>query len=305
MKTFLAGITLSFFTTVAAFAAPLTVTNHDDSGPGSLRDTIANASPGDTISFDLTTPDTITLTSGELLVDKNLTINGPGADSLAIELSSGYVLGSTVLHIAEGDFNVTVTGLTIAKGYGGRTGSGNGGGIDNQSSGIVTVSGCTISDNFAGEGGGICNEGQGTLNLTDCVITGNTVLGLGGGLANVFGDGKVTILGCTISSNSSGADGGGIWNAGDQTVMTITDSTIANNSVTVAEGGNTAFGGGIFNHGMLTIDRCTIANNATSMGSGGGLNNDSSLTITNSTVSGNSASDDGGGIRECFHGNDK
>ncbi len=53
MKTFLAGITLSLFTTVAGFAATQTVTNHDDSGPGSLRDAIANAAPGDTIAFEL------------------------------------------------------------------------------------------------------------------------------------------------------------------------------------------------------------------------------------------------------------
>ena len=43
------------------------VTNTDDSGPGSLRQTIAAAGPGDTIGFVLTYPATITLISGELL----------------------------------------------------------------------------------------------------------------------------------------------------------------------------------------------------------------------------------------------
>ena len=75
--------------------------------------------------------------------------------------------------------------------------------------------------------------------------------------------------------------------------MTITDSTIADNSVTSS---STAFGGGIYNNGMLTIEGCTIANNTTTNGSGGGLNNDESLTVTNSTFFGNTASDNGGGI---------
>lgn len=292
---FLSGITLLLVGAVTAFG--VTVTNSDDSGPGSLRDAIANASSGDTITFDLPAPSTISLTSGELLVDKDLTITGPGADSLTIELaSSGIGLGAPVLHIAEGDFDVTISGLTITKGYGGRFGSGRGGGIDNQSSGVVSVSRCTVTDNFAGEGGGLNNEGQGTLNLTDCRITGNTALGLGGGLANEFGNGKVTILRCTISGNISGANGGGIWNAGSQTVMTITNSTIADNSITDVDGGNIALGGGIYNNGALTIEGSTIANNTTPRGSGGGLHNDSSLIVTNSTFFGNVASDDGGGI---------
>ena len=293
MKTFLAGIILSLFTTVAALAATLTVTNHDDSGPGSLRDSIANAASGDTITFALPTPSTISLTSGELLIDKNLTVAGPGADSLTIELSSSFILGNPVLHIAEGNFDVTMSGLTVSKGNGGRFSSGRGGGLDNQSSGTVAVSACTISDNFAGDGGGVNNEGQGTLNLTDCIVTGNTSIGLGGGVSNEFGNGIVTILRCTISSNSTGSNGGGIWNAGSQTVMTITDSTIADNSVTSS---STALGGGIYNDGMLTIEGCTIANNANTNGSGGGLFNFSSLTVADSTFFGNTASDSGGGI---------
>src|SRR5690606_27888979 len=56
----------------------LTVTNTNDSGPGSLRQAIADAGFGDTIIFDLPLPATITLTSGQLVVSNNLTIEGPG-----------------------------------------------------------------------------------------------------------------------------------------------------------------------------------------------------------------------------------
>ena len=59
MKTFLSGITASLLITAATFGATLTVTNHDDSGPGSLRNAISSAASGDTIVFDLPAPDTI------------------------------------------------------------------------------------------------------------------------------------------------------------------------------------------------------------------------------------------------------
>jgi len=56
-------------------AATNTVTNLADNGPGTLRQLIADASPGDTIDFAVT--GTITLTSGELVIHTNLTIERP------------------------------------------------------------------------------------------------------------------------------------------------------------------------------------------------------------------------------------
>ena len=81
----LAGLVmLAVFSALPVFGNTITVTNTADSGPGSLRDAIATAAPGDTINFSVQTPVPITLTSGELLINKNLTISGPGASSLAI-----------------------------------------------------------------------------------------------------------------------------------------------------------------------------------------------------------------------------
>ena len=68
--------------TIPAHAATIMVTNTNDNGPGSLRQALADANDGDTI--DATgVSGTITLTSGQLLVDKSVTINGAGADVLA------------------------------------------------------------------------------------------------------------------------------------------------------------------------------------------------------------------------------
>ena len=67
---------------MSAYADIITVTNTNDSGPGSLRQALADANDGDTIDFAVT--GTIGLTSGELLVNRSITISGPGANNLAL-----------------------------------------------------------------------------------------------------------------------------------------------------------------------------------------------------------------------------
>lgn len=90
----------------------LTVLNNLDSGKGSLRAEIKAANSGDTIVFDSSLAGkTIFLTSGELLLNKDLTITGPGAGSLAI---SGSNL-SRVFEVASA-VTASVSGLTISNG---------------------------------------------------------------------------------------------------------------------------------------------------------------------------------------------
>ena len=122
----------------AAGATTLNVTNLNDSGAGSLRGVIASAGAGDTIQFQVT--GTITLTSGEILISRNLTITGPGASQLSI--SGNHT--SRVFEIGS-DATVSLSGLTIQNGV---TGIAywpqniNGGGIYN--SGTLTITNCTI-----------------------------------------------------------------------------------------------------------------------------------------------------------------
>src|SRR6478672_3702134 len=99
-----------------AFGNSVPVTNAFDSGPGSLRDAIAIALPGDTIN--VTVSGTIALTTGPLLIRKNLTINGPGASNLAISGNDS----SRVVTIDVGTADVGMSGFTIRSGsadYGG------------------------------------------------------------------------------------------------------------------------------------------------------------------------------------------
>jgi hypothetical protein len=90
-------------------AAPILVTSSNDSGTGSLRQALANANNGDDIQFGVT--GTITLTTGELLVDKSVTISGPGPAHLAVDAN----LTSRVFHVS-GGVTVAISGLTISNG---------------------------------------------------------------------------------------------------------------------------------------------------------------------------------------------
>lgn len=63
-------------------ATPLTVTNLNDNGPGSLRALLATAVDGDTITFQVGLTGSILLTSGTLTVAHNVTIQGPGASTI-------------------------------------------------------------------------------------------------------------------------------------------------------------------------------------------------------------------------------
>jgi hypothetical protein len=165
-----AGICLALICAVATsvHADIITVTNTNDSGPGSLRQALADANDGDTINFAVT--GTIGLTTGELLVDKTITISGPGANNLAIDGSAK----DRVFHIASGR-TVTISGLTIINGYT----TGFGGGIHNDHTSL-TLNNCTVTANNGSgcQGGGIYNDaensGSASLEISNSSVTNNS-----------------------------------------------------------------------------------------------------------------------------------
>jgi hypothetical protein len=283
---------------VTAQSAVLTVSNTQDSGAGSLRDTIAAASAGDTIQFDAAlNGQTITLTTAELLINKTLTINGPGADKLAVQRSTANGTPAFRIFNVSGD-NVTLAGLTIANG---NTAAGGGGisctGYD------LTITNCVVSGNSAGSGGGIyrgrAGIGPGAVSVVNSVISDNRA-GAGGAIyieGHSYGmaqEGTLTMINSTVSGNVATTSGGGLLVGGR---ATITNSTISANVATMDASGG---GGGIYNAGFLTIANSTLSGNSASLGGGvrnsggGGPLYPGILTITNSTISGNSASEGGG-----------
>ncbi|HEX2271523.1 MAG TPA: Ig-like domain repeat protein, partial [Pyrinomonadaceae bacterium] len=183
------------------------VTTTADAGAGSLREALANVCAGDTITFNIPDagPHTITLTSGELLVDQDVIINNNSGESITV---SGNNL-SRVFHVDSGK-TAAIIGLTIS---GGNT-TGDGGGILND--GALTVVNSTLSGNVAGaDGGGISTSATSTsLTLINTTISGNSAGGSGGGVIVLAG--TATIVNTTITNNTADSDnnaagaGGGI-----------------------------------------------------------------------------------------------
>lgn len=108
-------LTLAIMTAMgmpAGYAATYTVTNLDDSGPGSLRQAVLDANnslPSDTINFAANVKGVITLASRIDILGK-MTINGPGADVLTLD---GNNATSIFLNNSPG---ATIAGLTLTKG---------------------------------------------------------------------------------------------------------------------------------------------------------------------------------------------
>jgi hypothetical protein len=265
--------------------------NLNDAGFGSLRQAILDTPSGGTVDFQPGLSGTITLTTGELLIAKDLTIAGPGAGVLTVSGNQA----SRVFNIAATD-TVTISGLTIADGRLLSVGS-FGGGILN--AGALVLSHCLITANFVtffGGGGGIYNTG--TLTLSTSTLQGNQSNSPGGG---VYNTGTLTITDSVITANSAGSSGGtgsggGIYNVG---TLTVIDSTLSGNSTQGIGGsvGGIGRGGAIDNFGTLTITNSTLVGNSAransqfgALGLGGAINNSGTLTITNSTFAGNSAS---------------
>ena len=167
-------------------ATTITVINTNDSGPGSLRQALALVNDGDTINFDSAlNGQIINLTSGELVINKNITIAGPGGDLLTVSRSSPNLF--RIFHVMPGRA-VTIEGLTIQNG----SASGGGGVLNDHAT--LTIDSCIVSGNFApdSQGAGLYNDGSGStahLTILNTTISGNQALSTvtltaGGGIAN-------------------------------------------------------------------------------------------------------------------------
>jgi predicted outer membrane repeat protein len=266
-----------------AYAATITVTNANDSGAGSLRQAIADAAAGDTITF---AGDYTILLASQLTIDKNLTIDGVGH---SVTVSGNHI--TRVFNVTAGQ--VTFNRLTIADGNAQTPDCGIdemkcGGGIALQKNNaiVVTVSNSTFTGNSAADFSGGIHVEAGTLNVTDSTFSGNSAPW--GGV--IYNYGTLTVTNSTFSGNSASFNGGGIQNGGTLTVM---NSTFSGNSATLY-GGAIITGGG-----TATVTNSTFSGNSAAYG--GGLYNyysalSGTMTVTNSTFSGNSATSDGGGI---------
>ena len=179
-----------------------------------LRARVASAQPGDTINI---AAGVYTMTGGELVIDKDLTQIGAGAEVTIIQAATSLdVAVHRVIRVTEESI-VSITGVTIR--YGSEASQEvrmipfHSDAVGMPESGIEAIR--------AEFGGGIYN--QGTLTITDSIVTQNYA----GGGAGIFNGAKVIIENSHISGNRTRGFGAGIFNGG---ILLGSNMVIENNS---------------------------------------------------------------------------
>jgi hypothetical protein len=224
-----------FFISDAVFPqSVLVVMSGQDSGPGSLRQAILEATGGDTIRFsgDI---DTIGLSSGELFIDKSLVVEGNTGRTCIIR--SDTTLHFRIFRIASPEsIRVELINLCISSG---KAPDGNNPDIHGQPGGGISIAdsiheivlkGCVLKGNMSGNG------------YRKIIVN---KAGNGGNGGGIYSLSKLTLENCVLEQNrcGSGAEG---WSGGEW------DSQ---------SGGNGGSGGGIFCLNNLELTGCTFTQN--------------------------------------------
>ncbi len=253
----------------------ITVTTTADNGNGSLRNAIATAKSGDTIQFIKDLADkTITLTSGQLTLDKDLTIDGSGASGLTISGNK-----ASRVFLLEQKHEATLKNLTIANG---KT-MGAGGGIDTGHESTLVLENVNVNNNVSELGGGL-RVGH----LSKATIINSSFVGNDGTLTNQysgFSGGAIAqnesraqlIIKGSHFENNVGSIGGAIYSFSGVT-FTVEDSVFRKN---VAKDGS---GGAIFTDGVSSKDYAS------------GFADDGKIIIRGSRFEDNKAKKEGGAL---------
>ena len=263
---------------VQVLGQPFLVTTNSDNGSGSLRQAALNANAlgsASTINFAANlSGQTITLTSGQIVLSNNITID---ASALTNGISINGNGTSRVFEVTNA--TALLEALTITNGFGSDGGYYGGGGILNF--GNLTLANCTLSGNSeTGWIGGAIDAETGTVTANQCTFSGNSASGsscFGGGAIGVYAA-TVTVNQSTLSGNSvnnSHNGGGGIFDS--QGTLVVNQSTVAGNSAN-----NTDGGGGINDFGLgntMLTNSIFVANTATGGQGADIFNNYVSLTF--------------------------
>ncbi|MCB0152627.1 MAG: Ig-like domain repeat protein, partial [Caldilineaceae bacterium] len=304
-------------------ADSVVVNSTADSGYRTLRGAVANVCAGGTVSFDAALDNqTIALTSGQIAITKTVTIDGPGAEKLAV--SGG---GASRIFAGSEGIPITIDGLTLRNGY---TSAYDGGGAI-YAAGPLTITGSSFISNmvasagdsdrgggavsFAGNNhytlvirgtsflsntafyaGGALYMGNGTLDLDETTLSGNTAAGFGElGGALYCDDCDFTIDGTTFTGNQA-THGGGIYLTATSWRMdnTITSSTLQENRADADSG----LGGALYlgdNYRVVISDTAVLSNWAYS-GGGAFAVAGTQFTFERGRLEGNTVTAQGGGI---------
>src|SRR5450432_3907864 len=299
-----------------ATATTIPVTSCADSGTGSLRQVVHDATSLDTVDLSKQTYSQISLITGAIAVTQDsLSIIGPGADKLALYHMDDprYSASNVISHTGVG--TLEIDDLTIAHGdavdgtcFFGATVSGgcicSTGSLTLKRSKVMNCK-ATGSSTLHAYGGGIFAGRD--ISLDHSTVSGNQLLGPhsathAGGLAyqaggGVFALGNIDVRYSQVIDNFASGSGGGIsagFSSGNSQLY-ITHSLVSGNTISSTYG--FIRGAGIFSNAVSArIDNSIISNNRTdrycgsASGAGGGIfSSAASLRFSQSTISGNFA----------------
>ena len=223
--------------------AQITVTSTADSGPGTLRQAVIDIPAGGTIDFNVGGP--IVLTSGQINLEKNMTLDasGPG---LVIDASGN---GGNRIFGVYGNAVVNLRNIEMAN----ANSPGAFGGAIEVSVATLNAANCTFRNNSGGPGGAV-SVGFGTGNFFNCNFIDNSGTSQGGAL-DINTNSTSTVANCLFYNNQSSTNGGAIALV-FSAVATIINNTISENSA--------SNGGGVFQDGPagdITLYNNIITNN--------------------------------------------
>ena len=194
------------------------------------------------------------LVTSQLMITDSVTINGPGADQLAISGNSHAYRVFLVDNSSPTLIDVAIDSLTIRDGGNG-TASIDGAAV--RSSENLSMNRVVITGNDAGsQGGGGIQIFGGSFVLQNSTVFGNRA-NQGGGV-ELFGDSH-SIINSTISSNQANGHGGGLLALIGPT--TVRNSTITNNRGDADGIGGGLNGGAAGNPELLTLHNTIVAGN--------------------------------------------
>jgi hypothetical protein len=189
----------------------------DPALPGTLRHAVAFAKNNDFITFALPSyPAVIRLNKahGPLVLDKHLTLRGPGADKLTLtgDSNSNGSTDANDVQLFRIFAGVQIKGLCLARGFAVTGGAAAIGRLQpDVAAGSLTLEDCTIADCMASQWGGAIDVVEGSLTVDRCLFESNTLhpsSGLGGGAVSLYTDATCSFLNSTFSGNSQGAPTG-------------------------------------------------------------------------------------------------
>jgi hypothetical protein len=271
----------------------IVVANCNDGGAGSLRAAVLVASEGETVDLSQLSCSTITLSSGQIDVDRDdLFITGPGAGALTINGGTNPAYANRIFrHLGNG--TLTIEGLTIAHGsrpYDDTTEGGclfSNGNIHMFQS---VVDACSVAASGPGEarGGAISVRGEATLfesTVSESLVSSETSQAMGGGIYAPALNAKYSTIANNVAlgNDQYGGVGGGFYWGGGGDIYFLATTVSGNSAFDYGGLAVRALGSG---HSIRIYNSTISANRATF--AGGGAVFQVPATISNSTIAFNS-----------------